>query len=67
MNQTFCKHLRTKAMFIGATPEEAFADKPDEEVRSSHCWCNRTQTVVGVDDCPVHKDTCDSSRSCFEE
>ena len=27
MSQNFCKHLRTKKMFIGATPEEAFADK----------------------------------------
>ena len=67
MNATFCRHLRTKAMFVGATPEEAFADKPDEEVRSSHCWCNRTQTVAGLDDQPVHKDACRPGRNCFEE
>jgi hypothetical protein len=67
MNQTFCKHLRTKAMFIGATPEEAFAEKPDDRITSCHFWCNRTQTVAGLDDQPVHKDTCNSSRSCFEE
>ena len=54
-------------MFVGATPEEAFADKPDEEVRSSHCWCNRTQTVAGLDDQPVHKDACQPGRTCFEE
>ena len=69
MNGTFCKHLRTKRMFIGATPEEAFADKEVEgqAVTTGHFWCNLTQTVIGVDDCPVHKDTCNSSRPCFEE
>lgn len=67
MSQAFCKHLRTKKMFIGATPEEAFADKEGQDASDSHFWCNLTQTVVGVDDCLVHKDTCDSSRSCFEE
>jgi len=67
MSQTFCKHLRTKKMFIGATPEEAFADKSGQDLTTGHFWCNLTQTVIGVDDCPVHKDTCDSSRSCFEE
>ena len=67
MSQTFCKHLRTKKMFIGVTPEEAFADKECQPASDSHFWCNLTQTVVGVDDSPVHRDTCDSSRSCFEE
>jgi hypothetical protein len=54
-------------MYIADTPEEAFADKEDGQATACHFWCNLTQTVVGVDDCPVHKDTCDSSRSCFEE
>jgi hypothetical protein len=54
-------------MYVGATPEEALADKEGEHVTPCHFWCNRTQTVVGVDDRPVHKDLCNSSRSCFEE
>jgi len=54
-------------MYVGATAEEAFADKQGENVTPCHFWCNRTQTVVGVDDRPVHKDSCNSSRSCFEE
>lgn len=54
-------------MFVGATPEEAFAEKPDGEDRSCHCWCNRTQTVAGLDDQPVHKDACRPGRNCFEE
>jgi len=68
MSQTFCKHLRTKKLYIGATAEEAFADKHGAEARPCHFWCNRTQSAVGVDDRPVHKNACgDSNRSCFEE
>ncbi|MGA2685480.1 MAG: hypothetical protein ABSF51_10545 [Verrucomicrobiota bacterium] len=67
MNQTFCRHLRTKSLYIGTPPEEAFADKEDGRVTPCHFWCNRTQTVVGLDDRPVHKDACRPSRSCFEE
>jgi hypothetical protein len=66
-NNIFCKHLRTKKMFTGATPEEAFADKEGDDVTPCHYWCNRTQSVVGVDDKLVHKNTCNNpSRSCFE-
>jgi hypothetical protein len=68
MSDTFCKHLRTKKMFTGDTPEEAFADKHGEETTPCHFWCNLTQTVVGPDDRPVHKNSCgNASRSCFEE
>jgi hypothetical protein len=54
-------------MYVDATPEEAFADKTGENVTPCHFWCNRTQTVIGVDDRPVHKARCNASRSCFEE
>ena len=54
-------------MYVGVAPEDAFADKEDGQTTPCHFWCNRTQTVVGVDDQPVHKDSCNSSRSCFEE
>ena len=67
MNMIFCQHLRTKKMFTGATADEAFADKHDEHVTPCHFWCNRTQTAVGVDDQPVHKNVCTPSRTCFEE
>lgn len=67
MNPLYCKHLRTKKMYVSDTPEEAFAEKEGEFVTACHFWCNLTQTVVGVDDRPVHKATCNSSRSCFEE
>jgi hypothetical protein len=44
MNQTHCKHLRTKKIYINAMPEEALADKEGEHVIPCHFWCNRTQT-----------------------
>jgi hypothetical protein len=67
MNSSFCKHLRTKKMFTGATPTEAFAEKDDEHATPCHFWCNLTQTVVGPDDRPTHKDICKPTRTCFEE
>ncbi|MDE3068624.1 MAG: hypothetical protein KGJ60_13900 [Verrucomicrobiota bacterium] len=67
MSQTICKHLRTKRIYIDATPEEAFADKNGAEASPCHFWCNLTQTVVGADDRPAHKATCNASRRCFEE
>jgi hypothetical protein len=66
-NFTFCKHLRTKKMFTGATVAEAFAEKLGEHVTPCHFWCNRTQTEVGPDDRPVHKNSCTPGRSCFKE
>ena len=67
MNETFCKYLRTKTMYVGATQEEALADKEGEHISPCHFWCNLTQTVVGPDDGPVQKDACSNpSRPCFE-
>ena len=54
-------------MYIGVTPEKAFADKEGDHTTPCHFWCNLTQTVVGVDDQPVHKTACVPGRSCFEE
>jgi hypothetical protein len=67
MSQNFCKHLRTKKMFTGATVDEALADKHGEHVTPCHYWCNRTQSVTGVDDQVVHKSNCNPGRTCFEE
>jgi hypothetical protein len=67
MNPIFCKHLRTKKIYVDSTPEEAFAEKEGMEISPCHFWCNLTQTVVGPDDSQVHKDTCRASRSCFRE
>lgn len=67
MKQTFCRHLRTKTLYIDATPEEAFADREGEDASQCHFWCNLTQTVVGLDDRPAHKNVCKPGRSCFED
>ncbi|MGO8766561.1 MAG: hypothetical protein ACLQSR_15660 [Limisphaerales bacterium] len=64
---TFCKHLRNKKMYIGATPEEALAEKQGEYVTACHFWCNRTQREVGLDDRLVNVTKCQPGRSCFEE
>jgi len=67
MDKIYCKHLRTKSMYTGSTPEEAFADKEGDFVTACHFWCNRTQTTIGVDDKQVDKSVCNASRSCFEQ
>jgi hypothetical protein len=52
---------------VGATPQEAFADREGEHEAPCHFWCNRTQTVTGPDDQPVHKHSCqETGRTCFE-
>jgi hypothetical protein len=54
-------------MYMDSLADRAFVDKEAEHASPCHCWCNLTQTVKGADDRPVHKDICNSSRSCFEE
>ncbi len=54
-------------MYVGAAQEEAFAEKKGEFVTPTHFWCNRTQTVIGVDDRPAHKSACNPLRSCCEQ
>ena len=66
MNSNFCRYLRTKKLYTDATPAEAFAEKATPELTPCHFWCNRTQTVAGPDDGPVHKDTCQAGRACYE-
>jgi hypothetical protein len=67
MNPCRCCHLRTKKLYAGASPEEAFSDKEPEQASPTHFWCNHTQTVIGPDDRPAHKESCTAARSCFEE
>ncbi len=62
-----CKHLRTKKMFTVATLEEALQPETPAHELTCHFWCNKTQTVVGADDRPAHREICNASRRCFEE
>lgn len=62
-----CRHLRTKKLYTGVHPDEAFAEKEQENASPSHYWCNLTQCVVGVDDGQVTPSGCVAPRSCWEE
>lgn len=61
-----CQHLRTKKLYIEAVPDDAFRDPEPEQAAPCHFWCNLTQTVVGPDQLPVHKNSCQPGRACFE-
>jgi hypothetical protein len=67
MNRTFCKHLRTKSVYIEARLEAAFAEKEPEQSGPCHFWCNLTQTTIGPDDRPVQKNACTLGRACCQE
>ena len=67
MDRAFCKHLRTKKMYVEAEPEAALRQAPDAEFAPCHFWCNLTQSAVGPDDRPVHKDQCTPGRNCFRD
>lgn len=67
MNQTFCKHLRTKNVYVRATIQEAFAETDAAHAGPCHFWCNLTQTTIGPDDRPVQKSQCAPGRACCEE
>ena len=66
MNESACKHLRTKKLFIPEQATDALAE-PTENEPEPFYWCNRTLTAIGVDDQPVHLRLCRRDRCCFEE
>lgn len=60
----FCQHLTSKKKVMSQEPPLTAADVLDA---SNHCWCARTQTVVGPDRFLCHPDECGSpERGCFE-
>jgi hypothetical protein len=61
-----CRHLRTKRMYAEGSAEELFAEREPQHASPCHVWCNRTQTVKGLDDRPVNQAACTSGRACFE-
>ena len=63
-----CRHLRTKKMYIPAQADDVFSASADKnEQPGGHCWCNRTLTEVGLDDNLAGLQSCNPSRSCFED
>lgn len=58
----FCGELRSKKFFmldVMPTDETQYLDA------SNHCWCYRTQQVVGPDCLPVSPAGCTPGRSCY--
>lgn len=61
-----CRYFRTKRMFANAPAPIEPAREPEANPHV-HCWCNQTQTEVGLDDHlvgPVHCSL--PRRACFE-
>ena len=60
----FCRHLTSKKMILAAEPPLEASDVLDA---SQHCWCAKTQTVLGPDRFACHPEDCeDRERDCFE-
>lgn len=60
-----CRHLRTKAMYIPAEAEHALDTDADGSTQAL-CWCNKTQTCLGIDNRPAEPATCQPGRPCYE-
>lgn len=59
----FCRELRSKKFFLRdqlATEAEHYLDG------SNHCWCFRTQQVIGPDGSSVHPESCTTARGCYQ-
>jgi hypothetical protein len=42
-------------------------DFEDPDSYRFHCWCNKTQHILGVDDELVDRTTCVAGRDCYRE
>ncbi|MBI5364016.1 MAG: hypothetical protein HZA53_12605 [Planctomycetes bacterium] len=59
----FCRHIQSKKLFFRSSPPEHEEDILDA---SRHCWCRRTQQVLGPDGEVVAPDDCRAGRECFQ-
>ena len=60
-----CLHLRSKAIYVTGDPDPKDFEDPDSY--RFHCWCNKTQHILGVDDQLVDRTTCVAGRDCYRE
>ncbi|MHC4261686.1 MAG: hypothetical protein ACYSWX_04130 [Planctomycetota bacterium] len=58
----YCADLASKKVLLRSTP--ALVDRDVLDL-SGHCWCARTQQVLGPDRDSVGPEDCRSGRSCF--
>jgi hypothetical protein len=56
-------HLRNKAVYV--TGDMKSVDDPEESC--GHCWCNRTQHIVGPDQQGVDRQSCVAGRQCYQD
>jgi hypothetical protein len=56
-----CLHLRSKGMYVTGQ-----RDLDGSDIGDGHCWCSKTQQVLGPDSQLVARLKCDSSRQCYQ-
>ncbi|HXT59912.1 MAG TPA: hypothetical protein VN699_14840 [Pirellulales bacterium] len=60
--QSACRYLRSKGMYVTGTMNPAV---DDGQMGDGHCWCNKTQAVLGPDDGFVERKSCVPGRNCY--
>ncbi len=63
LQSPFCGELRSKKFFMLDTYATEAGQYLDG---SNHCWCFRTQQVIGPDGDKVHPEQCVPGRSCYK-
>ena len=58
----YCKDLCSKKLLVTQAIPHVEEDVLD---RSQHCWCSKTQTILGPDRDVVHPEACQRDRACF--
>ena len=61
--QEACSHLRSKGMYITGQLDPRAAENA---MGDGHCWCNKTQHVLGPDDGLVERPLYISGRRCYQ-
>ncbi len=56
-----CSLLRSKRLFVTGEIDSPHQDEAD----GSHCWCNKTQHIMGPDDQMVDRKQCVPGRKCY--
>ena len=59
----YCCHLASKKLTFRTLPPREESDVLDA---SCHCWCAKTQEVVGPDGDITDVEDCVKGRSCFQ-
>jgi hypothetical protein len=63
LRSPLCREIRSKKFFHLTTIPMTASDIIDA---SNHCWCRKTQQVIGADGNRVHPTTCTPGRGCYK-